>query len=297
MATEASPLLSGGSGNNKRTSTANQKVFTRPLPNAVTYDLSTPDQATIRLPPGSTWTSGPHWHDTHTEFLQVIKGRAEVILGFRGPGARGSKGKGNGGRDGSAGAGGEVEEEEEDEDGEGVTVMPAVTPLDGVVIIPRGTVHEWRRSRALLSRSPQGDGEVQHEEEEELVVKEWTDPKDGQKETFFRNLNGIILDALAAEAELSRPRRGGAGQAAEQDAEGGEEDDSEGPKSWRMRTLDLELNNLFWRMDNWPLVLDRDGGWPGWMHGLATRAVLLGSVVLGKILGFKGVYGEYEAQR
>lgn len=172
--------------------------------------------------------------------------------------------------------------------------MPCVTPLDGVVIVPRGTVHEWRRSRAPLSLAA---GE---EDEEELVVREWTDPKDGQKESFFRNLNGLILDALAAEsaaAVSSSPDNSAAGQAHSAREGGGRAGDSDvPPRSRQLRVLDLDLNNLFWRRDNWPLVLDREGRWPGWAHGVATRSVLLWSVVLGKVLGCRGVYEEYEAR-
>lgn len=105
----------------KRTHTAHQNVFTRPAPSAVTYDLSTPDQATIKLPPGSQWTSGPHWHDSHTEFLQVTAGHAELMLSD--------------------------------------TTMPAVSAIDGVIIVPRGAIHEWRRSQTMGL-------------DEELVVKE-----------------------------------------------------------------------------------------------------------------------------
>lgn len=273
-----------------RTSTAGQNIFTRPFPSAVTYDLSTPDQATIRLPPGSTWTSGPHWHDAHTEFLQVVSGRAHVVLGLsRGDGRDGagnisrskistpsSGDRNNGHNDNDA-------DDSESSSSSATIVMHAVGPADGVVVVPRGTVHEWRRSQTQRV-------------EEELVVKEWTDPKDGQKEGFFRNLNGIILDALASEARAHAERQqdhhynnGGTGR--------GRGRGGGGLLSWRMRTLDLELNNLFWRMDNWPLVLDQERGWPSWLHGAATRAVLLGSVVLGWVFGFKGVYPEYEARR
>ncbi|KAI8629076.1 hypothetical protein F5Y19DRAFT_433898 [Xylariaceae sp. FL1651] len=194
-----------------RTHTANQDAFTRPPPSAVTYDLSVPHQATIKLLPGSAWTSGPHWHNTHTEFLEVQSGRAEIML------------------DGA--------------------VLAAIGPADGVITVPRGIIHEWRRSQTAG-----GD--------EELIVREWTDPKDGQKEVFFRNLNGLILDAI-----------------------------KDGDGSWRMRTLDLELFNLFWRQDNWPVMLRQS--WPSWIQGAATRAVLMGAVVLGKILGCNGVYDEY----
>ncbi|KAK4246020.1 hypothetical protein C7999DRAFT_33575 [Corynascus novoguineensis] len=58
-----------------------QSIIRRNPPDAVVYDLSTPGQVTITLPAGSTWTSGLHWHETHTEYLQLIKGRIRLRLG------------------------------------------------------------------------------------------------------------------------------------------------------------------------------------------------------------------------
>ncbi|KAH8120844.1 hypothetical protein FP744_10001374 [Trichoderma asperellum] len=56
-------------------------IIEREFPNAVTYDVSQPDQVTVTLPPKSTWSSGLHWHETHTEYLKVIKGSIKVRLG------------------------------------------------------------------------------------------------------------------------------------------------------------------------------------------------------------------------
>jgi len=56
-------------------------VITRPLPNAVVYNLSRAGQVRITLPAGSVWSSGLHWHETHTEYLTVIRGRVHVRLG------------------------------------------------------------------------------------------------------------------------------------------------------------------------------------------------------------------------
>ncbi|KAK3374574.1 Cupin, RmlC-type [Podospora didyma] len=56
-------------------------IITRPFPNAVTYDLSTPNQVTITLPLKSIWSSGLHWHETHTEYLRLVKGKIRVRLG------------------------------------------------------------------------------------------------------------------------------------------------------------------------------------------------------------------------
>ncbi|KAJ4155930.1 hypothetical protein LMH87_001152 [Akanthomyces muscarius] len=56
-------------------------IIARPLPNAVTYDLTARDRVTITLPPHSTWSSGLHWHQDHDEYLRVVQGRIRVVLG------------------------------------------------------------------------------------------------------------------------------------------------------------------------------------------------------------------------
>ncbi|KAI2617603.1 hypothetical protein GGS26DRAFT_401145 [Hypomontagnella submonticulosa] len=213
-----------------RTRRAAQDTFTRPFPAAVVYDLSIPDQATIRVPAGSSWTSGPHWHDAHTEYLQVLSGRARVTLGDR---------------EFCVGAG------------------------DGVVTVPRGVVHEWRRADVNAGRLRER-GAGKGVEMEELVVREWTEPKDGAKEVFFRNLNGLILDAAAGE------RRGKEGK---------------GVSAWGEAILTLELWNLFWRADNYPVTLG-----PGWVGRVATRVMMGAAVALGWVVGCCGVYEEYGAK-
>jgi uncharacterized RmlC-like cupin family protein len=57
------------------------EIISRGLPNAVTYDISKSSQTTITLPAGSTWSSELHWHETHTEYLIVVKGSILVHLG------------------------------------------------------------------------------------------------------------------------------------------------------------------------------------------------------------------------
>jgi mannose-6-phosphate isomerase-like protein (cupin superfamily) len=59
---------------------AEKLKISRPPPNAVTYDLTSPYETTITLPPGSIWSSGLHWHETHDEYLQVINGTIRVRL-------------------------------------------------------------------------------------------------------------------------------------------------------------------------------------------------------------------------
>ncbi|KAI1039538.1 hypothetical protein LB505_002613 [Fusarium chuoi] len=56
-------------------------VIERPLPNGVIYDMSTVGHVRITLPESSTWSSGLHWHETHDEYLKVVKGTIRVRLG------------------------------------------------------------------------------------------------------------------------------------------------------------------------------------------------------------------------
>ncbi|KAM0186976.1 hypothetical protein ACHAPA_002895 [Fusarium lateritium] len=56
-------------------------VIERALPNGVIYDMSTGGQVRITLPTISTWSSGLHWHETHDEYLKVVKGTIRVRLG------------------------------------------------------------------------------------------------------------------------------------------------------------------------------------------------------------------------
>jgi len=58
-------------------------TITRPAPASVKYDLSSSHQTVITLPSGSTWSSGLHWHERHTEYLRVVKGSVCVVLDGR----------------------------------------------------------------------------------------------------------------------------------------------------------------------------------------------------------------------
>ena len=148
-----------------RTNTTALKSFTRS--GSVTYELPNPvlvptniidrtkgtlqecqppsTVVTIRIPPFSSWSSGLHYHATHTEYLRVLSGVALVTtVSMTG---RSTKRR---------------------------------TKTDGAICIDRFLIHEWGRAS--------GEGE-------EVVVQECTDPADGAKEVFFRNLNSVILDA------------------------------------------------------------------------------------------------------
>ncbi|KAH8669655.1 hypothetical protein BGZ60DRAFT_408005 [Tricladium varicosporioides] len=96
-------------------------------------------------------------------------------------------------------------------------VTNTYTSSDGIITVPRYMKHEWQRG-------DKGNGE----DKDELVVKEWTDPEDGEKEIFFRNLNSAILDATSNGLRK--------------------------PNEWM---LTWQLFTIFWQLDNFPLKPSR----------------------------------------
>lgn len=60
-----------------------ERIITRSGAESVIYDLRNRHRTIITLPAASKWTSGLHWHETHDEYLQVIKGSVRVVLGER----------------------------------------------------------------------------------------------------------------------------------------------------------------------------------------------------------------------
>ena len=197
-----------------RTVTTHLQSFQRPN---VTYEFSSGPKAhvtTITVPPGSDWTSEPHWHLSHTEFLSVKNGTALVSLGSQ---------------------------------------TRSITPSDGSIVIERGTLHEWRRDPSDSSL---------------LVVEEWTDPADGEKELFFRNLCSALLDMT------SFPSRAP-------------------PPTWL--SVDwwilLQLFLIFREFDNYPLL------YYGVTSRLATYLILRIAQIFGLILGLRGHYNEYTPEK
>ncbi|KAE8398151.1 hypothetical protein BDV37DRAFT_37087 [Aspergillus pseudonomiae] len=191
-----------------RTETKHTNTFTRP--GEVTYILPEPPSPTVTiiLPPKSTWTSGSHWHENHTEYLRVIQGAARVTIQNR---------------------------------------TSTYRPSDGIITIPKFAVHEWSR---VLDDDPDIN--------DELIVREWTDPADGLKEVFFRNLNSVILGHTG--------------------------------KGWLGSVMFmLQLWTIFHRLDNWPVVLDG----PFYTRWLLTHVVVGVGARLGAVCGLRAVYDEY----
>ncbi len=188
-----------------RTNTTSRKAFTRPGQVTYSFDHSDPNATIITLPPRSSWTSGLHWHETHTEYLRVIRGAACVRL-------------------------------------QGKTSI--ITPEDGLVTIPAFVKHEWMRAST-------------HGSDEDLVVKEWTSPADGEKEIFFRNLSSVIQEDYR-NAWI--------------------------PVGW---LITLQLFVIFGALDNYPIFVE------GWAERWVTYVVLWVAGFVGRGLGLRGWYVEY----
>ena len=187
-------------------------------------------------------------HETHTEYLEVISGAALITLN---------------------------------------DVTRIYTPQNGEVTVPRYARHEWQRASQAkdlgldfgLSSGAATGSETQAQSpqlealvEQDLIVREWTSPTDGQKEIFFRNLSGIIAHAI-----------------------------EQNHANWY---LALQLWVLFARLDNRPvffraehvpvvgvflmrLSLGRAIEW------VVCHALLWGAVVIGRLFGVRGTLKEY----
>lgn len=142
----------------QKTNTTQQKVFERTafdpadLNNCAIFtfgtDSSRPGITQITLPEKSTWTPGPHWHETHIEYFRVLQGRVLIKLGDK---------------------------------------TRIVTREDGNVIVQKYLVHEFMRADRDLPGDQKDSGDV--------VTEEWTDPADGIKHVFFRNIFSTLQDS------------------------------------------------------------------------------------------------------
>ncbi|KAI9850771.1 MAG: hypothetical protein M1838_005104 [Thelocarpon superellum] len=193
-----------------RTVTSDAKSFARPKQATIAFENSHA-VITITVPVGSDWTSGLHWHETHTEFLEVIQGQASITIAGR------------------------------------AQVLSAGSPP--VRIEPYEQHEWWKATDVELVGGRQGL-------DEDLVVKEWTTPMDGQKEVFFRNLASVLLEPNL---------------------------DGTFGKPWLM----LQLLVIFHGHDNYPVFVD------GFAAYWITHVVLALAALLGLLLGFKPIYEEY----
>lgn len=174
-----------------------------------------------------------HWHEQHTEFFEVLQGVGKLTL----------------------------------ENLYGALETHYVSKTSGIVEIARYKKHSLGRGDAgsssfLPTQDVQVLGNSQPDIEEwsiDLLVREWTDPKDGKKEVFFRNLAGIIEDFTS--------------------------------RSWIGHWwTEWQLWVVFGALDNYPAVLG--GRWRG-VEWVLVHLLCLVLGVLGKAVGLKGEYSEY----
>ncbi|KAJ4127672.1 hypothetical protein NW765_016153 [Fusarium oxysporum] len=132
-----------------RTVTRNQdKLFIPPGGIDFSSQTNKPGVVDIYLRAGdNTPGTGLHWHETHTEYLQVVQGYALVTVGDH---------------------------------------TAIFSKDDGIITIPRYTIHQYMRA----DKTDEGKAG----KDVDLIVREWTEPGDGDKEVFFRNMISLIMD-------------------------------------------------------------------------------------------------------
>lgn len=232
------------------TNTFHQTFFYRPPPESITFSFSPPTSFnTSSIPPtiinfhvGSEISTQYHWHTRHTEYIHVISGAALIMVSG---------------------------------------VSKIYTAKDGAAQVPRYARHEWMRfdrPAHLLSNGQReaqeayfrdhGEEELERLRGEDLIAEEWTDPADGQKEIFFRNL---FSTALEPQYESNVSWLG---------------------ELWKT----LQIMCVMWEMDNY-LVLVDFGGWRGGWRALVeaafTYAVIGCMMTLGWLCGCRAVSEEY----
>ena len=232
------------------TNTCVQSSFYRPPPVSTTFSFPPPASPNSpTFPPtiitfhvGSNFSTQNHWHTSHTEYIRVTSGAALITVSG---------------------------------------VSKVYTAKDGVAEVPRYARHEWMRfdrPAQLLSRAERVAQEVylrEHEKEEieslkgeDLIAEEWTDPADGQKEIFFRNIFSTLLE----------PRY-----------------ESNMPTLGEIRKM-LQIMCVMWELDNYLVFVDF-GGWRGGWRAVAEAAftyTLMGCLmILGRSLGCRAVSEEY----
>ena len=104
----------------------------------------------------------------------------------------------------------------------------------------------------------------------DTVAEEWTDPADGQKEMFFRNISSTMAE----------PRYRSNGRVVRLG------------ELWRQ----VQIMCVMWELDNYVVFVDF-GGWKGGFRQAVesgvTYAVMGGLMLLGRLFGCRGVNQEY----
>ena len=152
------------------TSTTHLSTFTFPPPDVGSLSLHDPSKTDLKIPVGSTWTSGRHWHDDHVESWKVLSGAMLITINNN---------------------------------------SFVVTGESPTVAIPCKARHELMRwdcpgrtdhqsaaqaafRKEMLSRGL--SRELEKLGAQQVEAEESTMPADGEKEIFFRNLLSVISE-------------------------------------------------------------------------------------------------------
>ena len=119
-----------------------------------------------------------------------------------------------------------------------------------------------RNSKVLELSARETTTLEEFEWEKDLLVREWTSPRDGQKEIFFRNLAGVIHDSAKWPF-------------------------GEWSKGW---WIELQLWVIFGAQDNYPAIFR--GKWKVFEWSV-VHALCWITAALGKVVGLRGSYEEY----
>lgn len=188
-------------------------------------------KTTIVLPLHSAWTSGLHFHTTHTEYLHLKRGCIFVQLNDQTHLI-------------SAAAGGIWQR--------AGSIAPGLT-----IKVDRRVRHNWGRAQQYLRRRQIGARKESFppDLDEEVIVEEWTSPCDISKPLFFWNLNGIIQSNALLLSEANQEQGSGGVPATLNEAL---------PLSRAQKTLksllgawwiDFQLCVVFWELDNYPVLI------------------------------------------
>ncbi|KPI43027.1 uncharacterized protein AB675_1832 [Cyphellophora attinorum] len=132
-------------------------------------------------------------------------------------------------------------------------VDKVVTPDDGPQVIDKGVVHEFMRAdlHGYPKTPGKGDGG-------DVVAEEWTDPADGMKHVFFRNLFSVLEDQ----------------------------------KYFGWKFVPQVMYSLR-RHDNWNVMLGSGKGGVGWFGWTVTHTVYALGEGVAKLIGLRPWYEEY----
>ena len=114
----------------------------------------------------------------------------------------------------------------------------------------------------------QGEDVIEKLRGTDLVAEEWTDPRDGEKEVFFRN-----IFSTAGETQWKESWWGGV-------------------------LILLQMMLVMWELDNLVVLLDLGGagdgsGWRDLLETAVTYAFMWSAAMIGRALGLKAVNEEY----